>query len=604
MLKKYFPAALIIMAAAATISAQVKVSETYSFDLDKADSQRAGEAQSTVIAPGLKAECPNGCFIASRDGLRAPANGAIVSRELNKPSAAPRLANFTMHPTWQRNPDCATKAGDYTVGTDHDLVTLANGDVLYIAAVCLKTPITPEPVWFKQTYRQQFGPGARSGVMIWRSQNGGQTFNYLSVIDSAAFENGVPGYPQFRSYGTDTDSSPYDMGGSDGPLATVDPASGTIYLSTWVVGSYPETGKTNPFVLSKNRVNKTVLFSSTNGGASWSSVGMMDGGVWRQGILPVGSDSVKKSLLLAGMIVDTAENVVITAEKTAPLRYSETESKQIPLPNIYFGWESWYGIKRDDKGKPVLDKFKQTIPVGNWSTLAKYVSANVWANTVISRVPGSKDSAVIAAPDTIVNKGNGYRVYFYNYQTGDLYEGDNVFPQNKSDQSAAMHLTVADSGGGSVLLYWYDLNHETLQGKIRGRIILGDKKESGDFDISEPFDLKQAERFWYGDYHTAKGYFRKTPPPALRMFSSSYFYPMWVQPDKTIRYARVMHTAEKGDNEDSLKPNLRLPPLVWEEKQLPPNRRLQIAPRGIPGSVNTKPRQVQTLEPQNAKPGQ
>src|SRR4051812_49121004 len=129
----------------------------------------AGEVQSTVVAPGLKKECPNGRFLVSNDFVvrdSPPANptkGMVRGRDLDNPDGPIIESEFE-----------AVPAAEFRrLGQDHDLVALSNGDVLLVDATMSRVPIYPKPQWFDVAFRDLqngtfFGPGARTVVLTWR----------------------------------------------------------------------------------------------------------------------------------------------------------------------------------------------------------------------------------------------------------------------------------------------------------------------------------------------------------------------------------------------------------------------------------------------------
>ena len=485
--------------------AQLKVSNTAILNFNG-----AGEAQSTVIAPKLKQQCPSGRFLVSRDGLRPPSTGLVVSRDLDKPTMTPIQATF----------DAVPNAQDYSFGTnDHDLITLSNGDVLYITGAFSKRLLTPKPLWFDNTFRGTFGPGARSVILTWRSTDGGQTFQYLSEFDPATVENGLGAYPQFRwDNGNKVTSAPWDMGGTDGPLVKVFPGD-VLYMTNWIVGYHPKPGGTGFVPDPNNPVNKTLLLTS-KGGTSWTSAGVLEGGFWRLGMA-----SALKSTSMQTPIAFGGSNSVFTGQKSAPMSYSFGAASNVPTGQ--WGWEG------DDLGM-----------------LKKHIQAKIWACTIVARVHSASNTAVLVFPDTYPSRGNGCRVYFYDIDKDKFCEADPIVPEDGSAKSCVLHPTIIDSGTGPLLLYWYDMNGNTLKGKIRGRVIAGSGTYTNDFDISTDqdkpysFDLTVANKYWYGDYHTAGGFvaaktinrFQKIDVRTVR------FFPMWVQPDQTIRYGEVSYS--------------------------------------------------------------
>src|SRR5262249_2434966 len=159
---------LVVCALASTAYADY----TYSVDSPvRSITNSGGETQSTVVPPKLKAQCPSGRFFVTNDNKRPPGPDTGIGRDLTTG------ATTDIHPTFDPPPDPT----DLTWGTnDHDIVTLANGDVLLIWGVHSKKPLSPKPGWFDHTYHGSFGPGVRRGMMVWRSTDCGQTFQYRS----------------------------------------------------------------------------------------------------------------------------------------------------------------------------------------------------------------------------------------------------------------------------------------------------------------------------------------------------------------------------------------------------------------------------------------
>lgn len=50
--------------------------------------RQAGEAQSTVVPPGVNGACTNGRFLVSIDLLRPPSTGLVVGRDLDNPAGS------------------------------------------------------------------------------------------------------------------------------------------------------------------------------------------------------------------------------------------------------------------------------------------------------------------------------------------------------------------------------------------------------------------------------------------------------------------------------------------------------------------------------------
>jgi hypothetical protein len=212
----------------------------------------AGEVQSTVVAPGLKPECPNGRFLVTNDysigwgNAQAPAAGMVRGRDLNTPDGTIVMSALDAPPVAEHR----------RLGFDHDLLALANGDVLLVDATMSKVPLFPRPAWFEYAYRDLgnnnlFGPGARTVVLTWRSTDCGQTFHFASEFDTARHADGSCALPQQPARTTlpGTPERPvWDMGGSDGQLARLDPRTNRIYLTHQCVGYQRETSITDPAI--------------------------------------------------------------------------------------------------------------------------------------------------------------------------------------------------------------------------------------------------------------------------------------------------------------------------------------------------------------------
>lgn len=161
--------------------------QTFKFADDRTVDILAAEGQSTVVAPGHP-KCVGGRILVSTD-VGPGKSGAIAYRDLD--GTQTKLSAIDPLP--------ATQAEFYSFLTsDHDLVSMANGDVYYLTAAGSRAPITPEPAWFKSAYRTQFGPGTRGVLLVWRSTDCGETFQYMPnmEVDSATFADGSCAMPQ------------------------------------------------------------------------------------------------------------------------------------------------------------------------------------------------------------------------------------------------------------------------------------------------------------------------------------------------------------------------------------------------------------------------
>jgi hypothetical protein len=537
-------ASIILLMPINRATAQITIGDQLTFAF-----KDGGESQSCVVAPGLKTQCPKGRILVTRDQINAPARfefgvgapptGLVVGRDLDKPNMKPIAATFNSVPDAQY----------YYVATDHDLVSLANGDVLYIGIAVSKRPVTPEPDWFKNTTRRRgngltaspndYGPGVRTVALTWRSQDGGASFHYLSEFDPArqAGVNGafIGAYPQFRSDSNNAaiQSKPWDMGGSDGPLAKVVPGTNRVLLSWRVVGYYPKPGQKEFVPDIYNQVNKTFLLES-DGGAAWQYDGFVGGNWWRMGIVPLFGKAEKP----LGYGKSNQRLVIGAGDLTAVATYTITPSDEFTI-------KSWEFDDARPEGKPygwTSDPHKDP--------LSQFIGGNVWACTVVARAPGNSSQIIMvyphsySAPHTLAGTGNGCVFTFFDADKGSYAEGTPITPLDPSPTSYILHPTLIESGGGPVLLYWYDLNSKTMQGKIRGRIITGNGAYTEDFEISRtggmsaPFAINQGH--WFGDYHTGGGFVDSSS--ASLTAQTARFYPIWIQPEGFIHYAEVAYT--------------------------------------------------------------
>lgn len=151
-----------------------------------------GEVQSTVVGPGVKnGDCPAGRVLITDDAFTGRPN-AVRYRDLN--ATAPDL----MTSTWGAIP--AAIAANYAYNTsDHDIVSMSNGDVYYITAAWSKGPVPDASLaWPGQSWRDTFGPRARTTMLVWRSQNCGTSFEFMPSLelDPAAVGFGLCALPQ------------------------------------------------------------------------------------------------------------------------------------------------------------------------------------------------------------------------------------------------------------------------------------------------------------------------------------------------------------------------------------------------------------------------
>ncbi len=475
----------------------------------------AGEAQSTIVPPSIKAACPSGRFLVSDDQRRPPDTGLVEGRDLNDPNAP--VVNATFDPP--------ADAQNYTFLTnDHDLVSLSNGDVLYLTGAGSKAPLSPKPAWFDVTYRNSFGPGARSVLLTWRSTDCGRTFQYVSEFDPARVSDGSCALPQFPRLTTppgSADRPVFNMGGSDGQLVQVDPGTGRVYLTFQCVGYTQDTTPgISHFELTHDRLNKTLVATSGDEGSSWTLSSVIGVAAWRFGVAP----------LADGGLALGASNRIYPGSPQGNGSYA-FDANGVPTPQGAWGWDS--ATFYNNQNLSVFTDAKVGL-----------IHANIWASTVVARIPGG-DKVLLAFPTTITDgpqrTGHGYRLFFFDRATGAYTEGDPILPEARNLDSFVMHLAaVAPIRSGPVLLYWYDVTGDSKTATVRGRLISSDTAQSPDFAIARSAGNERAwsidhhPQYWYGDYWTAGG----SCTPLSDALSCDY-YPMWVEPDGTIRYTRV-----------------------------------------------------------------
>jgi hypothetical protein len=468
------------------------------------------EGQSTVIRPGANPQCSAGALLISDDWVR-PSNSIVQARDLSGKNAdVVSVFDAPAHPEY------------YSYGTnDHDLIAMNDGSVLYLTGAFSKEPLATQPAWWNVAYRGNFGPGARSNLMVWRSTDCGAHFKYVGEMDPALMEDGSCANPQ----GSLDAAGHYDMGGSDGQLVKVDPASGTLYLTFRCVGNDGTADANGKFTLTSNALNKTLVASSTNNGVSWKSLGFINGvNWWRFGILPMG-DRVAFGF---------ANDVVFGKPSGGKLAFGKAQ----PLSGLYGGFN------------------QTTSPFNPAVSPDPYVFSNVWGNTLIARA-GDSQGLLLGFPSVIgsgASAANGYSVFFHDPKdSGTFSEMPAITPLTSTPTSYVMNVTAIDLGRGPVLLYWMDVNTASHKGRMRGRIIVSMGQYSSDFDISKDADFTvnannyfpSSPLFFYGDYHTASGYIQQARAAIVVGSATSdiyHFYPIWVDRTGGARYAALTVT--------------------------------------------------------------
>ena len=589
---------LAIFGMAMLISTQPVVGDEYTFTVVPDTSHftiPAGESQSAVVAPGKKAQCPNGrIFVTDEDRHPPLASIGLASQTINivhwRNLAGPKkIIPNEGDSVFSSPPEVTIVKGQLKarrsklwipVTDDHQLVALPNGDLIYQRAVASREPIEPKPIWWDLGFRNGFGPGARTTLATWRSSNCGGTFEYLSEIDS--FGPGSEDCASPRLLATDNNNKPLiDLGGSDGPNLVVDKNDGTAYAAFPCVGNKAIKDPQGKVLLS-DPIAKTYVFSWNSSekrvsGKTFINRGAYNPNTWGPTLVPLTGNRLAVGLSaigpgsLGGVMIGHAKS------STGPFLMDQP----IAVDGITWGWEQPKG------------GFAFEIPLQ--TDLRKHVNVIIANNTVLARVPGKTETLLLAFPAMIEKtegkpetETHGFRVYYYHPKnldpkTSELVRTDWIVLTGPAKKSIIMHLTAIDPGdGGPILLYWYDLDGASETARIRGRFIYTDTgettplpdsgaftnvRESEEFDIAlaggktTPFTLNSGSPYWFGDYKTAGGFRHpKVEDSQFATIGTYRYYPMWIQPDGTINYTEV--TATRTILKPTFKKKLSRDPLL------------------------------------------
>lgn len=617
---------------------------------DQSFAVEAGETQSTVVPPGLKTQCPSGRFIVTNDWVRPSTTPGLQTtgvarwRDLNGGAEGASVV------------DAPPNAADYSFLTnDHNIVVLSNGDVIYQTGAGSKRPIggpslglgragpfglaknlsIAKPDWFDVTFRGDFGPGARTALLAWKSTDCGETFQFLSELDSfgLGWEDCASPQAMAADYTPVRPEQKFDMGGTDGPWLGIDHATGELMATQGCVGSalkkFSTVAGTDVFGKKKvveglglgEPIGKTYLYTSADSGATWRARGAYQNyWGWRMPAVSRGqagyAAAFGASLLLGGL--NAKGEIPGWSVKPAPAGSTSWDGKWF--------WENpkWYPLGAD--GKRHVNRVctngvgwgvavESRVPGSNAILLAFPASLKPPAKTPASagvspkaaivgaikdklKIPealGGPSGGAAAAPPALTH---GFRLVLYRPDTDEMSELPPALPVGGTVDQAVMQLNFIDPGDGPILAYWYDVDAASETAIIRGRMILGPDRMSKDFDISRAggkaraFSLIRTDggtsickvpgSYWFGDYKTAGGFKAGTPRAsglkgglaALRANGVLYrYFPMWVEPDKTIRYTEISHlespqaaaSAPAADIEE-------LPPIAleWRKPGPPP----------------------------------
>lgn len=525
--RMFIPLAASILAVAlgaAPARAQLSVSDVMVI------SSNGGEAQSTVVGPRLKAECPAGRFLVTNDWTiigsnpAAPSRGMVLGRNLDSATGPVVSARF----------DAIADPGAQVVyGTDHDLVSLSNGDVLLVDTVSSRAPLFPTPDWFSSSYRQRaadwFGPGARTVIFVWKSTDCGETFHKVAEFDPARVRDGSCAYPQQRwskngilpPVTTPPGSSKlpvWDMGGTDGILTKVDHLNDRLVMMHQCVGYERVLPPAQPFMLTDKPLDRTLLVTSVDAGETWTPMATVPRRGWRMGVEATPYVPGVKNPFDQFSIAIDGTNFTF-ASKRGDGTY-EMDGFVQPISNdAVWGW---------------TDAFAKNPLAGTEGH--RYIGSNIWAHTILARLPAAR-GFLFAFPSVIKRSaGDTYGYRLFAVEDGVPTELDPIVPTQADTDGFTMHLSAIDLGEGPVMLYWTDMNGKTKQGTVRGRVIIASSWRTDDFDVDvvggnrHSWNLTEGQYgYWFGDFRTAGGYRDRR----------YHYYPMWVETDGTMRYAHV-----------------------------------------------------------------
>jgi hypothetical protein len=517
----------------------VSVSDSFEIDIG------AAEVQSTVVPPGKNASCLHGRLLISNDGAKDPDPAAVYFFELDDLGGASGSATIDHPPGWN-----VTRR---ILSNDHDLLALPNGTVLLIKMGQTRAAIQPKPAWFDYahkvdydkdedgnvTVKNTWGPGARSEIFVWRSLDCGGSFQFVDGIDTADLRDeynsddrsgGLPQRPAFTVPPGSEDQPIYQMAGTDGPLARVDPETGRVFMTILVAGHLPSS--LSPFILSGQTLNRTIVMMSDDGGQTWSRAGVQRYEGWRLDVVPRANDRL--AFAHAGSAGDSGYAFVSPAYPIGfiPDPNIAYASFVAPEPTGTWGWSTKPCLK------PLLYK-----PKKGCTGQDDFMYINLTDSVVLTRSPSSQN-LLLAYMDTLDGgRGDGFRMYVYDGWTA-WQQLDPIAPKSPHPDNFVLHVTPIDPGRGPVFFYWYDVDTNTRLATIRGRLVTKDNQDTIDFPVTrratleESFDVTLSSRF-YGDYHTAGGYYVRRRGSWSQY--TYYYYPVWVESDGKVHFARVTY---------------------------------------------------------------
>jgi hypothetical protein len=327
------------------------------------------------------------------------------------------------------------------------------------------------------------------------------------------------------------------MGGTDGPLARVDPDTGRVFATVRIVGNRPLTDR--PFILKDKtgyqvKINRTLVLMSADDGTTWQRVGLLAYNAWRLDVVPRKNNRLAFAHYGFNISTNIGHAFVNTDYLVGFIPQYAYYPAVTPQQEGY-GPNGW--------NQSLCDHLI-LYTGGNCLTNSNdFIKMNLMDGAVLTRSPNSQN-LLIAYMDTLDNAmGDGFRLYVYDEQSS-WTELPPIAPQTPDINNFVFHVTPVDAGLGPILYYWYDVNTITQEAMIRGRIVNGESNWTDDFAVSRSyfgprsFDVMTGQRF-YGDYHTAGGYVVRNGPNGDWSFHTYHYYPVWLEPDGNVRFAHV-----------------------------------------------------------------
>ncbi len=263
-------------------------------DADPSNPKHDAETTAVAIAPGEKPNCPKGRLIVS-SGWRS--NYIIAG-----PSFMPTPGQTTQLLITDLTPGAPTKLVNLPIpkgkvgipGCDSILTKAANGDILFIYLYAVADPVTDPK--YKPAFDgwKGYNEGWRCAFALWRSTDGGDTWTtptqgafsspgQLSqitakspsiILDTANMDgmSSINGVLEAGEYAwPQTDKNKPWFGGYDREELYADPWHPNVLYITCGVRSGTAINGDGTLMFEGHAVYQNVLFSSLNGGATWSS---------------------------------------------------------------------------------------------------------------------------------------------------------------------------------------------------------------------------------------------------------------------------------------------------------------------------------------------